>query len=59
MMFLSLFQDVPAETTGYMIAGYVVIFGVMLVYLLSLLQRGRSLREDLEVLNDVHQGKPE
>jgi hypothetical protein len=36
-----------------MIAGYVVIFGVMLVYLASLVLRNRNLRQDLEVLEDL------
>jgi hypothetical protein len=54
-MFLRLLQEAPAETTGYMIAGYVVIFGVMLVYLASLMLRNRSLKQDLEVLEDFRQ----
>jgi len=57
MMFLRLLQDAPAETTGYMIAGYIVIFGVMLVYLISLMVRNRSLGQDLEVLEDLQQQK--
>jgi hypothetical protein len=48
-----LFQDGPANTTTYMIAGYFVIFGVMLIYLLSLYLRQRNLRQDLEVLEDL------
>ena len=53
-MLLSYFlQDGPANTTNYMIAGYVVIFGVMLIYLISLLIRGRNLQKDLEVLEEI------
>jgi hypothetical protein len=35
-----------------MIAGYVVIFGVMLLYLISLSVRRRNLSQDLEILED-------
>jgi hypothetical protein len=52
-MFLLLLQDAPAETTGYMIAGYTVIFGLMLLYLISLVLRRRNLEQDLEVLEDL------
>ena len=45
----------PAETTGYMIAGYTVIFGVMLIYLVSLMLRNRSLKQDVEILEDLRQ----
>lgn len=48
-----LFQEAPADTTTYMIAGYAVIFGVMLVYLFSLALRRRNLKEDLKVLEDL------
>ena len=49
MLFL---QDAPANTLNYMIAGYVVIFGVMLLYLISLSIRRRNLSQDLEILED-------
>jgi len=48
-----LLDDAPAETTGYMIAGYIVIFGVMLIYLASLAWRSNNLRQDMEVLKDL------
>jgi hypothetical protein len=50
MLFL---QDAPANTVNYMIAGYVVIFGVILIYLISLAIRNRNLKQDLEVLEEV------
>jgi CcmD family protein len=50
MLFL---QDVPANTLNYMIAGYVVIFGVMLLYLISLSVRRRNLSQELEILEDL------
>lgn len=48
-----LFQDAPANTTNYMIAGYAVIFGIMLLYLISLYLRQRNLYRDLEVLEEM------
>ena len=48
-----LLQEGPAQTTSYMVAGYVVIFGVMLIYLVSLVVRNRNLHQDLEVLEDL------
>lgn len=50
-----LFQQGPAETTGYMIFGYTVIFGSMLFYVLSLLTRWRNLRKDEELLEDLEE----
>lgn len=50
-----LLQQGPAETTGYMIFGYVVIFGSMFLYLLSLISRWRNLRKDEELLEDLEE----
>ena len=52
-MLLQVLQDAPAETTGYMIAGYSVIFGMLLIYLVSLVLRKRNLEQDLEMLEDL------
>ncbi len=52
-----LLQEAPPNTDAYMIAGYIVIFGVMLIYLVSLIVRQRSLRKDLELLEDLESGK--
>jgi hypothetical protein len=43
----------PADTINYMIAGYSVIFGVMLVYLVSLVVRWRNLRQDEEMIEQL------
>ncbi len=48
-----LLQEAPLETTGYMIAGFVVIFGVMLIYLISLYVRRRNLMQDAELLEEL------
>lgn len=46
-------QESPANTIGYMIAGYGVIFGMMFFYLVSLIVRRRSLEKDIEVLQEI------
>ena len=53
MLFSLLLQDVPADMVSYMIMGFVVIFGLMGLYLLSLILRRRNLEQDLEVLQEV------
>jgi len=47
-----LFQNAPAATTNYMIAGYVVIFGGLALYLISLAVRRNNLKQDLDVLTN-------
>jgi hypothetical protein len=46
-------MDGPAQTMGYMVAGYVVIFGVMLVYLVSLIVRHHNLSQDEQALHEI------
>ena len=46
-------QSGPAETTAYMIAGYGVIFGLMLLYVVSIFVRRRNLEQDLELLEEL------
>jgi hypothetical protein len=53
MLLSVLLQEGPADTTSYMIAGYAIIFGVMLIYLISLLVRQRNLQKDLDVLEEI------
>ena len=52
-------QTGPAETTSYMIAGYVVIFGAMLIYLVSLIARQNNLKRDLELLEEYGENDTE
>ena len=57
-MKLSIFSDHPPvtpDTTDFMILGYTVIFGVMLLHLLSLYLRHRNLKLDLELLEDLEE----
>lgn len=52
-------QDGPANTTSYMIAGYAVIFGMILIYIISLYVRQKNLLQDLEVLQELEDHEPE
>lgn len=54
---LYLLQEGPAQTTSYFIAGYVVIFGVMALYWISLIVRRRNLTQDLETLEEVQESQ--
>ena len=48
-------KEAPAETVAYMIAGFAVIFGVMLIYLISLRVRRRNLEWDIELLEELEE----
>lgn len=50
-------QTIPADTFNYMVAGYAVIFGSMLLYTLSLIIRRRNLEQDMNVLLDLEQSE--
>ena len=52
-MLITMLQQAPAETTRYMVAGYTVIFSVMLLYIISIIVRRRNLKRDLEILNEM------
>jgi len=56
-MLYTLLQQAPAETTRYMLAGYSVIFGIMITYIVSLIVRNRNLKRDMESLNELEQEK--
>jgi hypothetical protein len=43
----------PPDNTAYMIAGFTIIFGVMIIYVASLILRHRSLMRDLELLEEL------
>ncbi len=52
-MLTSFLQQAPAETTRYMIAGYSVIFSIMLLYVISIFVRRRNLKRDLQILAEM------
>lgn len=48
-----LFQEVTANTNGYMIAGYTIAFIVMALYVVSIYIRTRNLNRDLTTLEEI------
>jgi hypothetical protein len=48
-----MFLETTPDTSGYMIAGFVVAFTVMGVYIASMALRHRNLRRDLEMLESL------
>ena len=46
-------MDGPADTLPEMIAGYSVIFGILTVYVVSLILRFRKLREEKQILQSI------
>jgi len=47
-----LFEPTP-DTSGYMIAGFIVAFAVMGVYVASMYIRNRNLKQDLNALESL------
>ena len=45
--------NLPPDTTPYLVLGYAVIYGGMLVYWISLGLRRRNLQKDLELLQSL------
>jgi CcmD family protein len=57
IMINTLILQAPAETTRYLIAGYTVIFGIMLLYVVSLVVRSRNLKREIETLKQLDEEK--
>jgi hypothetical protein len=57
MLFSMMLQEGPAQTTNYMLIGYTVIFGSMLIYVISLYLRQRNLERDLELMKELEKDK--
>jgi hypothetical protein len=53
-----MFLQTTPDTSGYMIAGYVVAFTVIGLYLMSMYVRKRNLNRDLETLQSMQSEKP-
>jgi len=47
------FLETTPDTSGYMIAGYIVAFSVMAIYVVSLIVRWRNLSQDLSTLETM------
>ncbi len=46
-------MEEPLNTISYFIAGFSVIFGAILLYMLSLYIRWRNLKQEEEILMDI------
>jgi len=46
-------QDTTPDTSGYMVAGYVIFAVIMAIYIVSFLARGRNLERDLSTLETM------
>lgn len=47
------FQETTPDTSGYMIAGYAVVFIILAVYAASLYLRSRNLKQDMDMLTEI------
>ncbi len=52
-MTLFSYLQAPADTDAYFIAGYVVFFTVMALYLVVLVTRNRNLQQEYELLLEL------
>jgi hypothetical protein len=46
-------QDVTPDTSSYMIAGYVITFLIMGLYIASIYLRSRNLKQDVSMLEEM------
>jgi len=53
----NIFLEGTPDTSAYMIAGFAVIFGFMLVYVVSLAVRKRRLSREEEMLKELEEGE--
>ena len=53
-----MFLETTPNTSSYMIAGYVIAFVVMGIYIASLYIRNRNLKQDIETLESMQDEKP-
>jgi len=53
MNYAVLLQDTTPDTSGYMVAGYVIFAVIMAIYVVSFLARGRNLERDLSTLETM------
>ncbi len=47
----------PPDTSSYMVAGYAIAFGVMLIYVASLFIRYRNLDRDMSTFEEMDKDK--
>ena len=52
------FQETTPDTSGYMIAGYIVAFLIMGLYVASIYLRQRNLSRDMTTLEELDETAP-
>ena len=52
------FQEATPDTSGYMIAGFVITFLVMALYVASIYIRSRNLKQDMTTLSELEEPAP-
>ena len=52
------FQEATPDTSGYMIAGYVIAFVLMGLYVTSMYLRSRNLKQDMNMLEEMDRPSP-
>lgn len=52
-----MYLQAAAETMDFMLLGFAVILGTMGLFILSLYMRYRSLKQDLEVLEEIEESR--
>jgi hypothetical protein len=53
-----MFLETTPDTSGYMIAGYLIAFVTMGIYVASMYIRNRNLKQDIETLESMQAEKP-
>lgn len=53
-----MFLETTPDTSGYMIAGFLVTFVTMGIYVASMYIRNRNLKRDVETLESMQAKKP-
>ena len=51
-------QEITPDTSGYMIAGYVIAFVLMGLYVASMYLRSRNLKRDMTMLEEMDKAAP-
>lgn len=46
-------MEITPDTSGYMIAGYIIAFLTMGIYIFSIYRRSKNLKQDLETLKSI------
>jgi hypothetical protein len=47
------FQEATPDTSGYMIAGYVITFVILGMYVVSMILRNRNYQQDISMLEEM------